>query len=127
MNKKLLLPLIATVVVALGVTIFLWNNKHNSNSFESCVAAGYYTNKSYPELCQVPNGQSFEPTTKSPITKDQALALIKACKADGTYSFDSGAGLLLKDGTLQPVKDAQAEVLRQNQNPSCPLNRNIIE
>lgn len=121
-----------SMVVLVGVVgSLLWVQIHNRyaiDSFKDCVSAGYYAQKSYPEACQTPDGRSFEPASRPAITKNEAQDLITNCQAKGTYSFDSGeAGLILKDGTLQPVKESTRAMLRGSQNAACPLAEEAIE
>jgi hypothetical protein len=102
------------------------------SNFYECASAGHPVQESYPRVCQVPNGQAFtEPENSgasTAIPADQALDLIKSCKAVGTYKLHDGTvGLILKNDAYQPVTGVSEEYLQANQNQACPFSRAAIE
>lgn len=72
---------------------------------------------------------SISPQAKpEPIVLASAKDLVEKCRAEGIYRLSNGeAGLIMKGGIFQPVKDATEEGLRAIQNPECPFTRAAIE
>lgn len=68
------------------------------------------------------------PSKPEPIVLESAKDLIDKCRAEGTYRLSNGeAGLIMKGGIFQPVKDVTEETIRALQNPECPFTRSATE
>jgi hypothetical protein len=61
LSTKNSLILIATLMVAIVVAVFLFSQKPQPqiNSFKDCANAGYPIQESFPERCSVPGGATF--------------------------------------------------------------------
>ena len=63
-----------------------------------------------------------------PISKLHSVLFVITCRAKDVYSYHNGeVGLLLSDGTTQPVAVNHREDLDRIQNPLCPYRTAAME
>jgi hypothetical protein len=78
MNKRIIIPIIAALLVLLGALAFVLSRDDNDQvatiaSFEQCQEAGYPIAESYPARCKVPNGPSFTEDIGNELEKNNLI------------------------------------------------------